>query len=131
MLLTLHFNGSFYSLTGAEVLVLTRAEVLLNSELLVLSVTKHLISRRKRKKQPGKICQPHQEAGLEIKTLATVLRHQYNLGGLSKKGKGKNLCKRQRKARAKARKLQQTQTEEELLNNRVSLSPVPQLLWGM
>ena len=51
---------------------------LLKSEVLVLSVTKHLISKRKRKTQPGKYSQLHQEAGLEIKTLETVLRHQYN-----------------------------------------------------
>ena len=83
---------------------------LLKSEVLVLSVTEHLTSKRKRKTQEGKYCQLHQEAGLENKTLQTVLRHQNNLRGLLKKGKGKNLGKRQRKARAKARKVQQTQT---------------------
>ena len=78
-----------------------------------------------------KYSQLHQEAGLEIKTLETVLRHQYNLRGLLKKGKGKNLGKRQRKVRDKARKVQQTQTEEELLDNRASLPPFLELLWGM
>ena len=103
-------------------------EELLKSEVLALSVTKHLISKRKWKTQPGKYSQLHQEAGLEIRTLETVLRHQYNLRGLLKKGKGKNWGKRQRKARAKAKMVQQTHTEEELLNNRVSLPPVLELL---
>ena len=101
---------------------------LLKSEVLVLSVTKHLISKIKRKTQPGKYLQLNQAAGLEIKTLETVLRHQYNLRGLIKKDKGKNVGKRQRKSRAKARKVQQTQTEEELQNNRASLPPVLELL---
>ena len=101
---------------------------LLKSEILVLSVTKHLISERKRKMQPGKYSQLHQEAGLENRTLEIVLRHQYNLRGLLKKGKGKNWGKRKRKARSKARKVQRTQSEEELLNNRVSLPLVPDLL---
>ena len=39
--------------------------------------------------------------------------------------------KRQRKARAKAEKVQQKQTEEELLNNRASLPPFLELLWSM
>ena len=93
---------------------------LLKSEVLVLSVTKRLMSKPKWKTQPGKYSQLHQEAGLEIGTLDTV-RHQYNLRGLLKKGKGKNWGKRQRKAEANIRKVQQTQTDEELLNNRDSL----------
>ena len=78
--------------------------------------------------QPGKYSQLHQEAGLEAKTLETVLRHQYNLRGLLKKAEDQNLGKKQRKVRAKARKVQQTQTEEELLNNGASLPPVIELL---
>ena len=42
---------------------------LLKCEGLVLSVTKHLISKRKSKTQPGKYSQLHQEVGLEIRTL--------------------------------------------------------------
>ena len=100
----------------------------MKSEVLVLSVIKHLISKRKKKTQPGKYSQLHQEAGLENKTLETVLRHQYNLRGLLKKGKGKNVGKRQRKARTKASKVQQAETEEERLNNRATLPPVRELL---
>ena len=74
---------------------------LLKSEVLVLSETKHLISKRKRKKQPGTYSQLHQEAGLKNETLETVLRHQYNLRGLLKKGKYKNWGKSLRKTRAK------------------------------
>ena len=66
------------------------------SEILVLSVTKHLIARRKTKMQPKKYFELNQEAGLEIKTLENVLRHQYSLRGLLRKGKGKNLGKRQK-----------------------------------
>ena len=67
---------------------------LLKSEVLVLSVTKHLISKRKRKTQPGKYSPLHHEAGLKIETLATALRHQYNLRELLKKRKGKKVGKK-------------------------------------
>ena len=50
------------------------SQELLKSEVLVLSVTKHLISKRKGKTQPGKYSPLHQEAGLEIKTLETLLQ---------------------------------------------------------
>ena len=66
---------------------------LLKSKVLVLCVTKHLVLRRKRKTQPEKYCELHRESGLEIKTLETVLRYQYNLRGLLRKRKGQNLGK--------------------------------------
>ena len=101
----------------------------LKSEVLVQSLTKHL--RKKWKTQPRNHCKLYQEAGLEIRNLETVLRHQYNLKRLLRKGRGENLGKKQRKAWAKERKVQQTQSEEELLDNRVSLPPVLELHWGM
>ena len=62
-------------------------------ELLKSERNKHLISKRKRTTQPGKYTQLHQEAGLEIRNLETVLHHQYNLKGLLKEEKGKNWAK--------------------------------------
>ena len=55
----------------------------------MLTITKHLIRQTKMKTQPKQYCELLQEAGLEIKTLETVLRHQYNLRGLLSRGKGK------------------------------------------
>ena len=76
---------------------------LLKSEVLVLSVTKHL--RREKEDAARNVLRSNQETGLEIKNLETVLRHQYSLKGLPRKRGGKILGKRQRKARAKERKV--------------------------
>ena len=84
---------------------------LLSTGILVLRVTKHLISKRKGKTQLGDYRVLHQEPSREIKSLDIVLRHQGNLKALLKKGKGKNLGKRQRKAGAKVRLVVGAQNE--------------------
>ena len=84
---------------------------LLSTGILVLRVTKHLISKRKAKTQLGHYIVLHQELAREIKSLDIVLRHQGNLKALLKKRKGKNLEKLQRKARAKVRLVERAQTE--------------------
>ena len=94
-------------------------------------VTEHLNSNRERKTQRDKYCVPHHYAWLETKALETVLSHQCSLRGLFRKRISKNLGKSQKKARAKARRVQQTQAEKELLKNRNSLPSVLELLWGM
>ena len=86
---------------------------LLSTGILVLRVTKHLITKRKRKTQLGDYSVLHQEPPHEIESLEIALRHQGNLKALLKKGKGKNLGKRQRKARAKVRLVERAQNESE------------------
>ena len=67
----------------------------------------------------------YQEAAREIKSLDIVLPQQGNLKALLKKGKKRNIGKRQRNARAKVRLLKKHKTRVQLLNNRASL---PRLL---
>ena len=86
-------------------------KVLLSTRILVLRVTKHLISKKKGKTQLGDYIVLQQEPAPEIKSLDIVLRHQGNLKALLKKGKRKKLGKRQRKARAKVRVVKRAQNE--------------------
>ena len=82
---------------------------LMSTGIMVLRVTKHLISKRKVKTQQGDSRVLHQEPAREIKSLDIVLRHQENLKALLKKRKGKNLG--QRKARAKVRLVERAENE--------------------
>ena len=78
-------------------------EELLSTGILVLLVTKHLISKRKRKTQLGDYSVLHQEPAHEIKSL-----DEGNLKVLKKK---KNLGKQQRKARAKVRLVERAENK--------------------
>ena len=77
---------------------------LLKTGIILIQVTKHLISRQKQRdywclKQYREL---HQEAALELKTLDYIWRHRKNLRSLLKKGNGKpKVEKRQRQARAR------------------------------
>ena len=86
---------------------------LLSTGILVLRVTKHLISKRKRKTQLGDYSALRQEPACQIKSLDIVLRHKGKLKALLKKIKGKKFEKRQRKSRAKIRLVERPQNENE------------------
>ena len=63
---------------------------LLSTGILFLRVTKHLISKLKRKTQLGDNIVLQQEPAREIKSLDIVLHHQGNLKTLLKKDEGRN-----------------------------------------
>ena len=84
---------------------------LLSTGILVLRVTKHLISKRKGKTQLGDYRVLHQEPVREIKSFGHCSALSRKTESSAQKRKGKNLGKRQRKARAKVRMLERSQNE--------------------